>query len=205
LFSSILAVSKARNPTKKWTRKIYRKSTENLNNNQHTVDQARLLFKVIGKTVNKMNFAIAVARQIRNLATRMIFKTSVLNDETKKMFWRNMNPENRKNGACKTHQWFLKLTMVLPSILSISAPLADNVPQPSAHSTLSSASISSVANTNSDLVHDPFYGFSPDGTITDRQALKVAASDPILQDCLFLLNNVPLGNIILAARELWHS
>jgi hypothetical protein len=144
-----------------------------------------------------MNLACQIARQIENLALRMVFETTNLSAKTKSDFYRNLlyaqegvkRSKMGTNGASKTHQWALKAVLGCPY---------KNPPPVNPRCRF-------VPRGNDD---DPFTGFSPDGTLADDpyEVLVAFPGDPHLEylNKLFIDNNV-LGNILLVARREFFS
>jgi len=135
---------------------------------------------------------VAIARQIENIAIRMVLESTVINKEAKAHFLRNIfyADENGKkqrygeNGGKKTHEWFLKAVM--------GTGKAQKIPD----NDLPDTSMPSTGR-------DPLDGFLIDGTVPDRNIFKALPSDPYLANLAKLLKDDVVGNIILAARKAW--
>jgi len=130
---------------------------------------------------------------MENLAIRMVYESSVLGDETKKHFYRNLLYSDEKdkkarfgaNGGRKTHQWFLK---------AVFGTAAAEKPMINPHGAIRYPPDSS----------DPFQGFSKDGHVVDDTILTALPDDPYLAGLKKKFQgDVILGNVVLAARRQW--
>lgn len=135
---------------------------------------------------------VTIARQMQNIAIRMVIESQVINKEAKAHFLRNIfyADENGKkhrfgmNGGTKTHEWFLKAVM--------GTGKAQQIPE----NDLPDLDLFSTG-------HDPLNGFQIDGTVTDRKIFKAWPSDPYLANLSKLFKDQIVGNVILAARQAW--
>jgi hypothetical protein len=80
---------------------------------------ARIIHGVITGIVDACSLVVSIARDMENIAIRMVVESTVINLATKAKFLRNMfyadesgkQPRQGTNGASKTHEWFLKAVM----------------------------------------------------------------------------------------------
>lgn len=156
------------------------------------VTQANLLSTLFRRLTFHMNLACQIARNIENIALRLVFESKILSAETKHIFYRSLlyadeagkESKTGTNGGSKTHQWALKAVLGCPD----EPPPSDN------------------PDCEFILRHDEdaFAGFSPDGTVKKPyKVFPACPGDPHLKYLIEVLfhNNVVVGNILLLARR----
>jgi hypothetical protein len=155
------------------------------------------LQSLLRKIVNNLTIATFISRQWQNLAVRMVYESKLLSKKTKQHFFRNLlytdeegkNARTGVNGGTKIQQWFLKCVFGT-SLKKVKEIDPDNRETFVPHHTGG----------------DPLEGFLRDGQVDDIQrVLSAFPGDPYLQGLhKSYEDNEIMGNIILAARKLWH-
>src|SRR3954454_9507871 len=155
LYSSLLAAALARNSK----------------NEKEASKQARFLQMLLRKITFDLNLVRQIARFMENLAVRLVFESTHLDQKQKQHFYRTFiycdEQEKRakfgENGGRKTQQWFLK------AVFSTSKKYSQLI------------KINNQIFFSSDA-QDIFQDFNSDGTVSDPSSVLLALpEDPHLE------------------------